>query len=376
MSYALDAAVDRARALRIPASVHIDLLHRCDLDCIHCYLADHRPPGLPTERLFRLLDELAEAQVLHLVVSGGEALLHPDALPLLRQARELRFAVKLVTHAGRVTEPVADELAELGLAEVGVSLYSLEPAHHEAITRVAGSHARTILGIRRLRERGVPVQVKCLVMPENRDSWREVQSWAAELGCNEETSALVHARTDCDSAHVVSRNVEWTERVAVARRALDLALARDGAEAWDPAVAGLADDPPCDAGVARCYVHPSGKVFPCATLWWEVGDLTRASFREVWEGSERLSWLRSLTRDSLATCRGCDYLGGCSCCLALRLQASNDLLGPAPLLCAETHAMYAAAADLGLHDGPPIAAFHPPELAGPGSRDTKSARQR
>ena len=63
-----------AKALRlgIPLSVQLDLTYRCNERCVHCYL-DHDDHGeMTTPEIRSLLDQLAEAGVFFLTMSGGE----------------------------------------------------------------------------------------------------------------------------------------------------------------------------------------------------------------------------------------------------------------------------------------------------------------
>jgi len=63
---------EKAHALGIPLSVHIDVTYRCNERCVHCYL-DHDDKGeMTTQEIKNILDQLAEAGVFFLVFSGGE----------------------------------------------------------------------------------------------------------------------------------------------------------------------------------------------------------------------------------------------------------------------------------------------------------------
>lgn len=347
MSFGLRAALDKAAPLGLPVSVQIDLLHRCDLRCVHCYLPHHRAPGLTLERLHRLFDDLATAGVLQLVLSGGDPFLRPDALDVLRRARELRFCVRVLTHAGRIDDPTADALAELGVAEVGVSVYSLDAKDHEAVTMVPGSLSRTLAGIRRLRERGVAVEVKCIVTRANQGSWQTVPPWAEALGCILTGGPRIEGRGPGDSDHVEANNADWDSRVAWYRAALE--RSQPGAGAWPGDAEKALDEPPCTAGRTRCHVDPGGLVRPCPSLKLVAGDLAEHSFAEIWTSSPVFRRLRSLTRRAFLDCQVCPFLADCSLCPGIQKDERGDLLGRSALVCTDTHARFAAAHELGLY---------------------------
>ncbi len=60
----------------IPYSVILELTHRCNEKCLHCYLdhpsKDKVKQELTTAEICGILDQLAEAGTLHLSITGGE----------------------------------------------------------------------------------------------------------------------------------------------------------------------------------------------------------------------------------------------------------------------------------------------------------------
>src|SRR3989454_4586002 len=90
-----------ATALRlgVPLSVQLDITYRCNERCVHCYL-DHDDHGeMTTAEIKHLLDQLAEAGVFILTLSGGEIFMRKDFFEILEYARKLTFCVKLKTNA-------------------------------------------------------------------------------------------------------------------------------------------------------------------------------------------------------------------------------------------------------------------------------------
>jgi len=77
---------EKALRLHIPLSVQLDLTYRCNERCIHCYL-DHDDQGeLTTGEIRGLLDQLADAGVFFLTLSGGEILMRRDFFQILEHA--------------------------------------------------------------------------------------------------------------------------------------------------------------------------------------------------------------------------------------------------------------------------------------------------
>ena len=81
---------------RVPVEGVLEPTFRCNLRCVHCYVnqpagsAEEQARELGTERSLALIDEMAEAGCLNLLMTGGEVLLRPDferALPARARPR-------------------------------------------------------------------------------------------------------------------------------------------------------------------------------------------------------------------------------------------------------------------------------------------------
>ncbi len=173
---------EKALKLNIPLSVQLDLTYRCNERCVHCYL-DHDDHGeMTTAEIKHLLDEMAEAGVFILTLSGGEIFLRKDFFELLEHARRLMFCVKLKTNAVLIREREAARLRDLGVESIQISIYSHRPEVHDAITLVPGSLKRSVDAIRFLKSQGLRVIIANVLMTQNMQDYPGVRALAAELG--------------------------------------------------------------------------------------------------------------------------------------------------------------------------------------------------
>ncbi len=99
---------EKALARNIPLGVQLDLTYRCNERCVHCYL-DHDDHGeMTTTEIKNVLDQMADAGVFILTLSGGEIFLRKDFFEILEYARrDLTFCVKLKTNAIMIREQEA-----------------------------------------------------------------------------------------------------------------------------------------------------------------------------------------------------------------------------------------------------------------------------
>lgn len=149
--------------------VHFLLTYRCIFECDHCFVFSG--PGSP-DRTFKLSEiraVLEEAQKIGTVdtvyFEGGEAFLaYPLLLESIRLAREMGFAVGIVTNAYFATDDENAELWLRPLVELGISDLSLsDDAFHfggfEAINAAQRAH-------RAAEALGLPVGTIAIDAPE------------------------------------------------------------------------------------------------------------------------------------------------------------------------------------------------------------------
>jgi len=324
-----------AKALRlgIPLGVQLDLTYRCNERCVHCYL-DHDDHGeLTFAEITDLLDQLAQAGVFFLTISGGEIFLRPDLFDILGHARKLMFSVKIKTNAIMVREAEAARLAALGLEGVQISIYSHQPEVHDAITLVPGSLERSLRGARLLKAAGVKVTFANVLMRQNVDDYRDVKMLAAEVGARHTVDPTITPMMDGDRS-ILSLNIGRDDLCQVVR---DTELVDDVEEYCAPATGPYEEEDafariPCSAGHTSSYVSPYGDVYPCVQFPLPSGNIRQTRFIDIWRHSPQLNEVRSISLGDLEGCSSCANQKSCSRCPGLAYMEGN-MRGPSTQDC-------------------------------------------
>lgn len=313
----------------IPLQVTLELTYRCNERCGHCYLTtyDDNADGRPTLTLGewkRILDELADAKTLYLVMIGGEAMMHPQFWGIAEYAARRNFVLSLITNGLLINEASAEKLADLGFFQVTVSLYSATPEIHDRMTRRAGAHAQATNAIRILKRRGVGVGINCLLTRENIDGCFELETWANELQVPIQFDPMVTPKSDASLAPTALRATY--DQLLTYYRTLQ---ARGRSLA--PAPAPEADDVVCNAGRGKCAVTPYGDLLTCLEVRESIGNLREASFAELWR-SPKAESLRNFRTKDLKFETGCGDGAFCDHCPGMARAEVGDPMAPVPFL--------------------------------------------
>lgn len=333
----MDGLISRTVEHHLPWSVHVDLTYRCNERCIHCYL-DHEDHGeMKTDEIKNVLEQLAQSGTLFLTLSGGEIFLRDDLFELLEFARSLHFDISLKTNALLIDAERARKLRALSVRRIQISIYSAEPAVHDAITKVRGSLERTLTAIRFLQAEGLQVKIACPLMKQNLMAYRNVQALAAELGVPYVLDMTITPKMDGDMGLLQLRNPvqdllpilqdPTLNPPSSSQDSAQTAQLTTGSATSSGIESHAYEDIPCSAGHNSCYISPYGEVFPCVQMPVATGNLRQQRFEEIWFKSPEMERVRAVRESQLPVCSKCSIRQYCERCPGLAQMEGGDLLG-------------------------------------------------
>jgi radical SAM protein with 4Fe4S-binding SPASM domain len=293
---------------------------------------------LRTDELKRLLDEIAGAGCVWLLLTGGEILLRKDFAEVFVHAKQNGMLVTLFTNGTLVTPELADFLASQRPFSIEITLYGATPETCERVTGHPGSFAKCLRGIRYLQERQLPLKLKATVSTLNRDELQALRCLAQEeLGLPFRFDALLNARCDRSSGplevrlspeEVVELDLLDPERVAALRSFAQ----RKKACAVGPNERSLYS---CGGGASSFAVDPYGRLRVCAISPGEGFDLRSGSFQAGWETF--LARVVARKADLDTKCLNCPLRELCGMCPANGELEAGDPQQPVDFLCRVAH---------------------------------------
>jgi AdoMet-dependent heme synthase len=322
----------------VAAPVHMAWLatNLCNARCLHCSSNSARPAldELTTCEAYRMLDDLSDAGVIDLAISGGEPLLRNDIFEVIEHAKRRGFTVGIGTNGTTVTDETLVRLRELGINRLQVSLDGFSSAH-DSLRRWPGLFDRATKAISQSVSSGIRTHVCCTINRKNFTSLVDLAQLVMQMGVKRlNFSRFIPTGRGDDSLDLTV--TEWKD-VVTAVNDLRFRLVGQLDVVSHLAQQVLVDDRAadvevfngCQAGIGQGCISYEGTIFPCVLLPVPVGNIRRHSFAEVWRSSPVIQALRS--RSGLkGKCSSCAWKPGCGGCRAVAYAKKGDFLASDP----------------------------------------------
>ncbi len=168
--------------------LRLSLTNRCNLGCRYCAPEDGRiaSQSLDPDFALALVRWLVERHgIRHVRLTGGEPLLYPGLLPLIRGLTQIEALHELtLTTNGQALAAQAQSLRDAGLARINISLDTLDPERFSYLTR-GGKIAHTLRGVEEAVACGLtPVKINVVVQRGLNDGEiADIAQWGLSRGC-------------------------------------------------------------------------------------------------------------------------------------------------------------------------------------------------
>lgn len=325
---------------RIPIEGTIELTHRCNLKCVHCYCsqaADNnqiKNKELSLSDICKILDDIAERGCLWLLLTGGEPLLRDDFLDIYTYAKKKGFLITLFTNATLVTSKIADFFKEWPPYKVEVTLYGASKSTYEKITGVQGSFEKCMEGIHALLERNISLHLKAMVTTLNKHELWDIKKFAKSLNLDFRFDPLLHPRIDDSRTpckyritprEVVELDLKDCERLKEWKRILK--EPKDFIK-FDSLYL-------CGAGRTSFFINPYGEMSICSLTLKPSYNIKENSFDKIWNIFFPEILNREYNKDFL--CRNCELEFYCPTCPGWGMIENGDPESIVDYLCEIAH---------------------------------------
>jgi radical SAM protein with 4Fe4S-binding SPASM domain len=367
-----DYGVGTPQTLRAPVSVVWSLSYGCNLRCMHCYQNASRPSPdeLTLEEQLGVVDQMAQAGVSMIVLSGGEPLTNPHLGKLIERIRTYDIAVSIDSNGVLMNRAVVESLKQAGVASVELSLDSIDPGIHDRFRGLNGAFEKTLNALDLCSEAGFFTTIatttttmnyadcsKLIALAKSHGAdrvvffdlipagrGRGIEQLRLSQGQLHDLMALVKREStgngievftelpqfvvysSTDDAKPISNHADRSisiERFTVSTF-FDCTGRNNAYRRFARYLGG------CPAGRIYCNIQPNGDVTPCMFMpeYPVAGNLRKQSFKEIWN-SETFQTLRDRTRLK-GKCGECKFAIVCGGCRAKAAAHEGDYLASDP----------------------------------------------
>jgi pyrroloquinoline quinone biosynthesis protein E len=312
-----------------PYALLAELTYKCPLHCPYCSNPTNLRTAteLTTDEWTRVFAEAAALGVLHVGLSGGEPLVRPDLIALVRSARAANLYTNLITSGIGLNESRAGALRDAGLDSVQLSFQASDAGIADEIAG-ARAHQEKMMAAVAIRAAGIPLSLNFVVHRRNIDQLEQMISLAETL----HAERVELANTQYYGWAFLNRSALLPTRDQVDRARQIAAEAKTRLSGMIDIFYVLPDyyenrPKPCLNGWGQRYltVNPIGEVLPCPTAGAAIPELRFDNVRDqslawIWGESESFNRFRG-SEWMPEPCRSCPQkeidFGGCRCQAAL-----------------------------------------------------------
>jgi len=329
------------RSLAAPETIHFSVTGRCDQACAGCFYSarpgsDVEAADAPFPLFEKVVAEAGRARVFQMALGGGEPLLHPRIVEMVRLAREHGIVPNITTNGNLLDGEMAVALREAGVGQVQISLNGVT---EDTNRKTRPNFQATMAAIKACREAGLPWGPNFLVTRSNLAELEPVIELGRRLGA---------ASVNILRPKPPTTESDWLERESLGagdHRAVAAVLRRLRGKTGDTRITLdasltflLTDRSPeelyhagawgCSAARKFVTITQDGTVLPCSHVRWS--DVGEGDFMRAWWESEVFARFRAQEEEMRGTCRACSYLELCKGCRAVVMAFGGDFADSDP----------------------------------------------
>lgn len=311
----------------------LQLNYSCNLYCRHCF----NPKNLNHYKLSfdivkQIIDEAYDLGITTVMLTGGECTVNKDFLKIAKYIRNRHLFLLILTNAQQLYDDSAlfDELVNIYPHTVYISLYSMDSNLHDNITKVKGSHFKTLAVIKKLIEKNVNVSINSPQLSYNIDSHIELRKFAKEAGAEiHPCCGFINNKNN----HNINAKLSYEEIQKFHYYNICNNILRPEFKKNDNII--------CPAGTNQINIAPNLDITPCNGFTHIFGNYNFISLKEVWQNIIP-NHKQKFRNNNLTDCFKYEYCKFCQYCPLLAMYDTNCFLKKSQILCEDAKAYYNA----------------------------------
>ena len=161
----------------------VEITNICNFKCIHCYgsFEANNHGILSIKEILHIFKELKSIGIKNIQLIGGEPLLHPDIIDILKYSKKYFNKVEIFTNGYFVDDKIASLFSDYDIS-VAMSAYSHEEVIHNTVTGNDKSYKKLKDAISILNKYSIQYRLAYVKMKHNYKS--TIKDISSSLGCD------------------------------------------------------------------------------------------------------------------------------------------------------------------------------------------------
>ena len=161
-------------------SVTFEILNACNFKCVHCYNQNLKLFAIDKDLFFSIVDQLVELGCKKITLTGGETTMHPHFKEFYKYCFDKGLEITLYTN-GYFLNKYLDFLNEFPPEKIEISLYGVSDETYQKVCKIKDGFTQVDANIKETIKRGLPLQLKTVVMQQNCDDFDQMLAYCQSL---------------------------------------------------------------------------------------------------------------------------------------------------------------------------------------------------
>ncbi len=311
----------------------IRVTNRCNLNCCHCYAFQKEGAELGTDEITSAIDAFSHLGAFRMFLTGGEPFIRDDLLSIVNQTHT-KLKLYISTNGTLLTSDIIEKLSQTKVGSLQFSIDGIGETH-DSIRGTQGAFETIMTTLKEAVAAVKNVGISMVLTKYNKDDVLHVLDLAESLKCTFFQLTFLHfSGKATKELHIpLKEKIKVIEQLREMNETLNV----------DVSVAAPPPFAMTDENAFLCTfpyilgVNANGDVAPCDGLLhvkdMVIGTLKKMPLEDIWEKSELLNQIRSITPEKLkGICRKCTVKDFCAGgCRAASFLTYGDFTGPDPL---------------------------------------------
>lgn len=309
----------------------ISITNICNLSCPYCF-RNSKSSDISNELTLsdwkKIFDKLKQANVLRVLITGGEPFARNDLSQIIKMIFEHKIQISIATNGTIINESVLDLLSKYRMAVnyVQVSLDGNQPQNND-LTRGLGSFEKSINMIKLLKSIDVHVSCRITLQKNNYKEFRQIYEYihnelkVADITVNE-VQPVGRGKENSELNLTEQERIEFiknNEDIILKINFMDCEISRLIRLLYpyinQNVIGGKLRT--CTRAYKGFHILQDGFIVPCDTMseLKLANILTIDDISDFWENNEILKKLRERNEINLLNfnkCRKCEYINICT----------------------------------------------------------------